>query len=47
MRERAQRWGGILTAGAATGPGYIIRVVIADLTLLVARSVPAEENDLP
>jgi signal transduction histidine kinase len=46
MRERARRWGGILTAGAATGPGYTIRVVIGDLTLLAGRSLPDEENDL-
>jgi signal transduction histidine kinase len=47
MRERVRRWGGSLTAGAATGRGYLVRVVIGDLTLLINRSVPGEENELP
>jgi signal transduction histidine kinase len=46
MRERAQRWGGSLTASASAGRGYTIRVVIGDLTLLIARSVSIGEDDL-
>lgn len=45
MRERARRWGGDLTA-AISDSGYTVRVVIGDLTLLIARSVAGPEDEL-
>jgi signal transduction histidine kinase len=46
MRERVRRWGGSLTASAAADHGYLVRVIIGDLTLLIARSAPVEEGGL-
>jgi signal transduction histidine kinase len=44
MRERARQWGGDLTA-AASGDGFSVRVVITDLTLLIARSGAIQEEE--
>lgn len=44
MRERARHWGGDLTA-TLSGDGFAVRVVITDLTLLIARADPIDEEE--
>jgi hypothetical protein len=43
MRERARHWGGDLTATSSRF-GFAVRVVITDLTLLIARTDPIDEE---